>query len=127
MNTKTFKLCQRIIVVTVAMLVAVSVAFEAPILFPLGVVIAGLLLMSLCRRLTKEIMVDERVRRIDEKAASAAYRVFSILMAMIALTLIMFRTSLPPAFEIIGTTLAYSVCALMLIHLAFYSYYGSRL
>ena len=113
--------------VTTAMLVAVSVVLQTSILLPLGVIIAALLLMNVCRRLTKEIMVDERVRRIDEKAASAAYRVFSMVVAIIALALMMLKSSLAPEFSLIGTTLAYSVCALMLIHLAFYYYSGSRL
>ncbi len=127
MSAGTFRLCKRVIVIATAMLVAISVVLQTSILLPLGVVIAALLLMRLCRRLTKEIMVDERIRRIDEKAATVAYRIFSIAMAIISLVFIMLRTSLPPEFSIIGTTLAYSVCTLMLIHLAFYSYYGSRL
>ena len=127
MSAGVFKLCKRIIVVAMALVVAMSIVRETSIFLPLGSVIVALLLLRLCRRFTKEIMMDERIRRIDEKAAALSYRAFSTAMAILALVFIMLRTNLPPEFSIIGTTMAYSVCALMLMHLAFYYYYEHRL
>ena len=72
-------------------------------------------------------MVDERTYQINEKAAAISYRIFSIAMAILGVGLIISRQSLPIEFTTIGETLVCSVCALMLIHMAFYYYYDHRL
>jgi len=127
MNAKTYKLCTLATVFLLGALVAVSVAMEASIFLPLGGVVAALLLLRFCRRFTKETVADERTRLIYEKAAAIAFRVFSFGMAILALVVAMLRTRLPPEFSIVGQTAGYSVCVLMLIHLAFYYYYQHKL
>ncbi|MDD4858885.1 MAG: DUF2178 domain-containing protein [Dehalococcoidales bacterium] len=127
MSVRMYQLCTGIIIVALAALVGWSVAAEMPVILPLMGALAALLLIRLCRRKTREVMVDERIQRINEKAAAVSYRVFSIAAVTLGLIFISFKESLPPAFSIIGETLAYAVCGLMLIHLAFYYYYKSRL
>jgi len=127
MSAKTYRLCTLIIVIALAALIAWSILMEMPVFLPIGGVVVALLLIRLCRRFTREIMVDERIRQINEKAAAISYRIFSIAMAILGVGLIILRQSLPPTFSIIGETLVYSVCILMLIHLTFYYYYGHKL
>ena len=127
MSAKTYRFCTLIIVIALAALIAWSILMEMPIFLPIGGVVVAMLLIRLCRRFTKEIMVDERIRRVNEKAAAVSYRIFSIAMAILGVGLIILRQSLPPTFSIVGETLVYSVCVLMLIHLTFYYYYGHKL
>ena len=127
MSAKSYRFCTLVIVVALAALIAWSVVMEMPVFLPIGGVVIALLLIRLCRRFTREIMVDERIHQINEKAAAISYRIFSIAMAILGVGFITLRQSLPPAFSIVGETLVYSVCALMLIHLAFYYYYGHKL
>ena len=127
MSAKAYRFCTLIIVIALAALIAWSVLTEMPLLLPIGGVVVALLLLRLCRRFTKEIMVDERMHKVNEKAAATSYRIFSIAMAILGVGLITFRQSLPPIFGIVGETLVYSVCVLMLIHLSFYYYYGNKL
>lgn len=127
MSAKMYRLCTGIIVLALAALVGWSVAAEMPVILPLMGALVALLLIRLCRRKTKEVIVDERIEKINEKAAAVSYRVFSMVSVTLGLLLISFKDSFTPALSIVGETLAYAVCALMLIHLAFYYYYKSRL
>jgi uncharacterized membrane protein len=126
-SAKTNRLCTLSIVLALAAFIAWSVITEMPVFVPVSGFVIALLLLSLCRRFTKEIMVDERIQKINEKASATSYRISSILMAIIGVTFITMRQTLPYEFEIIGATLAYSVCTIMLIHLAFYYYYKNKL
>ena len=127
MSAKTNRICSLIIALALAAFIAWAIIKEMPIFVPIAGFVVALLLMRLCRRLTREIMVDERVQKINEKASAISYRISSILMAIVGLVFITMRHTLPSEFEIVGSTLAYSVCAIMLIHLAFYSYYKNKL
>ena len=127
MSAKTNRLCSLVIVLALAAFIAWSIIMEMPVFVPIAGFVVALLLMRLCRRFTKEIMVDERMQKINEKASAISYRISSVLMAIIGLVFITMRNTLPSEFEIVGSTLAYSVCAIMLIHLAFYYYYKNKL
>ena len=127
MSAKTNRLCTLLIVLALASFMAWSIITEAPVFVSIAGFIVALLLVSVCRRFTREIMVDERIHKINEKASAISYRISTILMAILGVTFIAMRQTLPYEFEIVGTTLAYSVCAIMLIHLAYYYYYKSKL
>ena len=127
MNAKTNRFCVSIIVVALAVLIAWSILMEMPVFLPISGVVVALLLIRLCRRFTREIMVDERTHQVNEKAAAISYRIFSIAMAILGVGLITLRQSLPATFITVGETLVYSVCALMLLHMVFYYYYEKKL
>ncbi len=127
MSARTNRLCSLVIVFALAVFIAWSVNMEMPIFVPIAGFVVALLLIRLCRRFTREIMVDERLQKINEKASAISYRISTIVMAIIGLVFITMRNTLPAELEIVGSTLAYSVCAIMLIHLAFYYYYNHKL
>ena len=127
MSARTYRLCTLVTVIALAALIAWSIVMEMPVFLPIGGVVVALLLIRLCRRFTRVIMVDERIRQVNEKAAAISYRIFSIAMAILGVGLIALRQSLPSTFSIVGETLVYSVCVLMLMHLTFYYYYGHKL
>ena len=127
MSSKTYRLIMRIVTVGVALFVAYSIIAGVSFLVVLGAVVAVLLLATVLRHFTTEVMVDERVRRIEEKAALTAYRIFTVLAAAVSLCLIFFRQSLPADLTTSGETLAYAVCAILLLHLGARYYYKARL
>lgn len=127
MSARTNRICTLVIVFTLAAFIAWSITREMPVFVPVGGFAVALLLIRLCRRFTREIMVDERLQTINEKASAMSYRVSSILLAIVSVSFISMRNTLPPGYEIIGSTMAYSACGIMLIHLAFYYYYKNRL
>lgn len=127
MTASTYSTLMRIIAFTLAALIAVSIVLQLPMYVPLLLIMVALLLAGILRRRVKEVMLDERNRRIDERATAASYRVYTILTAAIALIAMVLRGSLPEWAFIAGQALAYSLCALMLIHLAFTNYYEKKL
>ncbi len=127
MTARAYRFSTLTIVAALAAFISWSLARGMPVYFALGGVVAAMLLIRLCRRLTKEIMVDERIRRVNEKASAVSYRIFTVAAALLALVLLSIRATLPPTFSIVGQTLIYAACGLMLIHLAFYEYYGRKL
>ena len=98
-----------------------------PLYVPLVAVMVILVAAVVLRRSVKEVMSDERNRRIDEKATSLSYRIFTVLGAVFALVALTLRDSLPSWAGVAGETVAYSVCGLMLIHLASSRYFSSKL
>lgn len=127
MSARTNRFITLIIVLALATFVAWSIIAEMPLFVPIAGFIIALLLISVCRRFTREIMVDERLQMINQRASAMSYRISTILLAIIGIIFIAIRNVLPSDFEIIGSTLAYSVCIIMLVHLAFYSFYKNRL
>jgi uncharacterized membrane protein len=127
MSTKTYRLCTLVIVLTLAAFFGWSIIRGIPVFIPVTGFIVALLLMMICRRFTKEVLVDERLHKIDEKASVISHRISSILMALIGLVFIAMRNTLPSEFEIVGLTLAYTVCTVTLMHLAFSYYYQNQL
>jgi uncharacterized membrane protein len=127
MNAKTYQLIMRILAIIIAMVVAWSIIAEVSVLIPLATIVAAILLAMVFRRMTKEVMVDERINRIEEKSAALTYRLFTVVSGMAALGLILFRQSLPAEWTTVGETLAYTVCGLMLTHMGSHYYFKRRL
>jgi uncharacterized membrane protein len=127
MSAAAYGTLMRIIAFALAALIAVSIVLELPLFVPVLVIMVALLIAGILRRRVKEVMADERNLRIYEKATAASYRVYTIVAAVLALVAMILRSSLPEWAFIAGQTLAYSICALMLIHLAFTGYYETKL
>ena len=127
MSAKTYETLMRVIAFGLAALIAFSIAQELPLFVPLVGIMIALIIAAQSRRYVKEVLSDERNRRIDEKATALTYRIFTIATAAIVLIAIMLRSSLPDWVFIAGQTLAYALCALMLLHLAVTRYYEKRL
>lgn len=127
MSVKTYRLLMRIIVVVLAGIIAASVVMELPLYVPLIGIMISLVVVSVCRHFLKDIMSDERSRRIEEKATDMSYRIYTIIAAIFALVVLMLKNILPSWMGIAGETLAYSVCGLMLVHLVTVAYYQRRL
>ena len=127
MSAKTYATLMRVIAAALAALIAVSIALQLPLYVPVLGIIIALVLASAFRRFVQEVMTDERNRRIDEKATVTSYRIYTVVTAASALTVLMMRSSLPSWVGTAGETLAYSLCGLMLVHLASRRYYGNRL
>src|SRR4030042_2268545 len=105
MSAKTNRICSLIIVLALAVFIAWAVIMEMPVFVPIAGFVVALLLVRLCRRFTREIMVDERLQKINEKASAISYRISSILMAIVGIVFIAVRNTLPSEFEIVGSTL----------------------
>ena len=127
MNASQYSTIIRVIATALAAVIAVAIVLELPLYIPLLAIMVALVISSILRRQVREIMADERNQRIQERAMSWSYRVYTIAGAAVSLIAIMLRSRFPDWAGIAGETLAYSICALMLIHLAFSYYFSKKL
>ena len=126
-SAKTYETLMRVIAFALAALIAFAIVRELPLYVPIVGLMLALVIATLTRRAVKEVLADERNRRIDEKAAALSYRIYTAVTAAGVLVVMTLRSSLPEWVWIGGQALAYSLCALMLLHLAVTRYYEKKL
>jgi uncharacterized membrane protein len=125
MTLKRYRLIEAIVLVIVAVLVGWSVASGNPWL-PLPIFAAGIVIGLCLRKGVKKLAVDERVNSIAEKSMSVAAAIFTILAAPVGLTLIALGRNGQTNLDIIGYTLAFSACALILLYYSAYLYHNKK-
>jgi len=125
MSVKTLRLYRAIVVIIVAILVGWSVA-SGNAWIPVPTVIAGIVILFLLKRRLKEVVVDERIFSIADKAAMLAFRVFAILAATTGATLLALNRESDSNFVQVGFTLAYSACALLILYYFAYIVYNRK-
>ena len=125
MSIKTYTAIRILVVAIMATLTVWAVA-QGNALIPIPVFIAAMVILLLFRKRVREVVVDERVYSIAEKAAYFAFRVFVIAAAVIGATFVALGQGAVPELEPVGFTLAYSVCGLMLIYYIAYIYYNRK-
>ena len=125
MNRKQFRLCMMLVSMTIGVLIGWSVAV-GEYLVPIAVVAIGLVLMQLCRSRVTEVMEDELIHRLSEKSSYMTLRVSLLPMAVLGAVFIALSKRGSPVLNEIGLTLAFAVCALLLLHLGFYAYYSRK-
>ena len=126
MSAKTYNLVSLLVVLALAGFLGWAVVAEMPLYVVIVFFVLALLVLSISRRATTEIMVDERLQAINEKASAVSYRLSVLLMAIVGLTFLVLGDSLPHEYTVVGLALAYTACGMMVIHLAFYHYFKSR-
>ncbi len=125
MSVKQFTIVRIFVVIIMAGLIGWAVA-NGNALIPIPVAIAALVILLLFRRGVKEVVVDERIYSIAEKASLITFRIFGIAVAVIGATLVALGQEVVPEVEPIGFTLTYSVCGLVAIYYIAYIYYNKK-
>jgi uncharacterized membrane protein len=125
MSFKTFTVIKMFVIIIMAGLVGWAVV-SGNALIPIPVAIAALVILLLFRKGVKEVVVDERIYSIAEKASLVAFRVFGIAAALIGATLVALGQEVVPEMEPIGFTLAFAVCGLMVIYYIAYTCYKRK-
>ncbi len=126
MSYKTFKLLRLVFVVILGILVTWAAA-NGNAWIPVPAVIAAIIILLLFRRGVKEVIVDERTYSVAYKASRFAFVVFCVGAVTIGTTLLALGKAGQPELKPVGFTLAYSICALVLIYSIAYSYYNRKL
>ena len=126
MSMKTYRLWRIVITIIVASLVAWAVT-TGNVLVPIPTVVAGVIILYLCKRRVKAFTEDERTFRIADKAAMLTLNVFIVMAATAGATLLAISRDGSPATEPAGLTLAYSICTLLILYYIGYIYYNRKL
>ena len=120
MNRKKFALYSAAVWAIVGGAVGFSVSTGNP-LTAIAAVIVGNILMVLGRKKVTEVLEDERIYRISEKASRRVLEIFGIGSALIGMVLITSNS-----YAKVGYILAFSACVLLMFYLIFYSYYNRK-
>lgn len=126
MSRRMYKVCRAVLVVALAIVVGWSVTAGNAVV-PIIAVAAAVGLMYLCRRATREVIEDERIYHIYEKASAATMRFLLPAMGLAAVVLLSLKENLSVELAFLGEALGYSVCMLLVMYLTFYSYFSRKL
>ncbi len=125
MNKKELTWCRIIIVLVMGALIGWSVSV-GNILSLVVAFVVGPVALYLLRSRIEEVMEDERIRQIHEKASARTVQVFAVITASLGAILIALSRSAYADFSQSGFTLVYSACALLILHLIFRGYYRKK-
>ncbi len=125
MTRKALRISTAAIALVLALVVGWSITANNFIV-PIIAIVLAVTLSYFLRRATKEVTQDERTSLLYEKAAGATIRVCIPLVAFAGIILFALRDRLSSEMVASGYVLAYVACVLMLVHLAFYSYYSRK-
>lgn len=123
MDRKKFAICGVVLTAAFGAVVGWSVS-NGNALLPVIAVVAGVALLRLLKSRVDEVMEDERVERIGEKASRRSLQAFGLLAAMVGAILVTLGDD--TGFEQAGFTLLYSVCLLLVLYMVFYGYYSRK-
>ena len=118
----------QILRIAVAMFVAIVVGLSVTIgtiLPAILAIIIGAMVSYIYKKSADEILEDERITKVSEKASRSAIVVFSISIALIGMFLIILRNKYPD-FTQAGFTLSYASVALLTLYYIFYGYYNKK-
>jgi uncharacterized membrane protein len=125
MDRKELTWCRIIIVLVMGALIGWSVSVGNIVLLVVAFIM-GPLALYLLRSRVEEVMEDERIHLIHEKASARTVQVFAVITASLGAILIALSRSGYADFSQSGFTLVYSACALLILHLIFRGYYRRK-
>jgi uncharacterized membrane protein len=126
MTAKAFRLSTLTLIVLLGGLIIWTILADMPVYIPVIGIVVAVVIKYILRRRTTETLADERLRNIGSRAITASYRVLNVVMALIGLVFIIFKDSLPYEFGIIGATLAFAVCAMLIVQVSLYYIFAAR-
>ena len=125
MDRRKFKYCQAAIGVFVGGMIGWSVALGDAMLAVYAIII-GLAADYLCRMRVTEVVEDEMILRLSERASRRALQAYLMVGGVAGVLLVAFRNLLYTQLVQIGYALAFSACSLLILYLIFYLYYSRR-
>jgi len=120
MNLKQYRFAKIAIAMFVAILISQSMIFNNYWLAAATLTIAIGINLFIKNRV-KEIIADERDYQIAGQAARYTLSIFSVIAAVLSIAF-MFLRQTNPIYETIGSTIAYTVCLLMLTYSLIFTY-----
>lgn len=121
---ENYQILRIVVAIFVATVVGLSAIFGTFLPAILAVVI-GAMISYIYKKSTLEILEDERIVKVSEKASKIAMVVFSISIAFMGMFLIILRDEYPDLTQA-GFTLSYAAVALLGLYYIFYWYYEKR-
>lgn len=125
MERKKFKLYSISITIIVGFFVVLSVSIAEPITAIFAVVI-GMILLFVLKSRVKQVIEDERVYRISEKASRRTIQVVGIITAILGLSIIGLSKNEYLKLDEVGYSLVSFATVLLMVYMIFYGYYAKK-
>ena len=126
MTAKAFRLSTLAMILILGVLIIWTILADMPVYIPVISIAGAMVIKYILRKRTTETLLDERLSNIGSRAITVSYRVLNVVMALMGLVFIVFKESLPYEFGIIGATLAFSVCAMLIVQVSLYYIFAAR-
>lgn len=125
MDRKKFKLYGIVITVVVGFLVGLSAFRGEPIAAIIAVVI-GMMLLYVLKSRVKQVIEDERVFKISEKASRRTIQVVGTTTAILGLSIMGLSSSGYLDLTEVGYALTVFATVLLMVYMIFYGYYARK-
>ena len=125
MESRKFKKYGLIIIVVVGFFIGLSASRGEPITAVVAVVV-GMILLYVLKSRVKQVLEDERIYRISEKASRRTVQVVGTTTAIIGLSIMgLSRSGYLELIEV-GYSLACFATVLLMVYMIFYGYYAKK-
>lgn len=126
MTLKNFKIVKILTSIFVTITVVLSVTVANIFLALVGIII-GMLILLVARNKTKEIMVDERIKSVGEKAAQSTYVIAVLTMGWTSILVMILNTrNYFPYLESTALIFAYITIFLIVVYHISYRYFINK-
>jgi uncharacterized membrane protein len=85
--------------------------------------VASVVAIYLCKRRLSEVVEDERIYQVSQKASWATYQIVVLIFAIGGLVLITLRNT-HPVYTDLGIFVAHSACGIIVLYSLLYMYYN---
>lgn len=126
MERKKLKQYWLIITIAVGFCIGWSVVRGEPLL-AVGAVVIGMLLLYILKSRVNQVIEDERIYRISEKASRRTIQVVGTITALLGLTIIALSRNGYLDLTEVGFSLAYFATVLLVVYMIFYAYYSKKM
>ena len=126
MERKKFKKYWYAITIAIGVLIGFSAIQGQPAL-AIGIVVIGMILLYLLRSRVTQILEDERIYKVSEKASRRTIQVVGITTATLGLSILGLSKGGYLDLTETGYSLAYFATYLLIIYMTFYTYYNRKL
>lgn len=124
MDKKTFDRVRMITAAVLAGIVSISVV-QGSYVVPLVATLTAVAMIAVMKKKVTGVIDDERDYQVAGNAARWTISVFAILSALGSIILMAQRNA-NPAYELLGSTLAYSACFVLLLNSGFFYYFSNK-
>lgn len=125
MEREKFKLYGFVITIVVGFVIGLSV-FRGEIITAIVAVVVGMILLFMLKSRVKQVIEDERVYRISEKASRRTIQVVGVTIALLGLSILgLSKSGYLELFEV-GYSLTCFATVLLMVYMIFYWYYAKK-
>jgi uncharacterized membrane protein len=125
MERRKFKLYGLVTTIVVGFVIGLSASRGEPITAVVAVVV-GMILLYVLKSRVKQVIEDERVYRISEKASRRTIQVVGTTTAVLGLSILGLSRSGYLELAEVGYSLAYFAAVLLMVYMIFYGYYTKK-